>query len=283
MRSTTGGFSRRRAEMRILALNAWGGAMFDDLAAWLPSVGADVVCLQEVTRTPGLGGWTDFRDAERELPQRADLFADVSRLLPRHQGSFVASDAGPITDGDGSRHRQDFGLAIFVGEAIPVIGQHTSFVHGTFLDHGDEWQLADRPRLAQAVRLLDRATTDTGDRAVSIVHTHGLRDPEGKHDTPPRVGQADRLVEVLEAVSADGDVAVVVGDLNVLPDSVTFERLAAVGMTDLVGTADTRTSRYTKPIRHADYLLVSDPAVVARFEIVSSPEVSDHRPLLLDI
>ena len=68
-----------------------------------------------------------------------------------------------------------------------------------------------------------------------------------------------------------------------LPDSVTFERLAAVGMTDLVGTADTRTSRYTKPIRHADYLLVSDPAAVARFEIVASPEVSDHRPLLLDI
>ena len=41
------------------------GAMFDELAAWLPECGADVLCLQEVTRTPDLDGWTRFSDAER--------------------------------------------------------------------------------------------------------------------------------------------------------------------------------------------------------------------------
>jgi len=29
---------------------------------------ANVVWLQEVTRTPGLGGWTTFADGERTLP-----------------------------------------------------------------------------------------------------------------------------------------------------------------------------------------------------------------------
>ena len=68
-----------------------------------------------------------------------------------------------------------------------------------------------------------------------------------------------------------------------LPDSDTFAILREIGLTDLVGTADTRTASYTKPVRHADYLLVSDPTAVRAFEVLAAPEVSDHRPLVLDI
>jgi len=59
--------------------------------------------------------------------------------------------------------------------------------------------------------------------------------------------------------------------------------LAEAGLTDLVGTADTRSSHYRKPVRHASYLLVSDVAAVNRFEILAAPEVSDHRALVLEI
>jgi len=76
---------------------------------------------------------------------------------------------------------------------------------------------------------------------------------------------------------------VVCGDFNLLPDSETFVVLAELGLTDLVGTADTRSSRYRKPVRHANYLLVSDVAAVKQFEIAAEPEVSDHRALVLDI
>lgn len=79
------------------------------------------------------------------------------------------------------------------------------------------------------------------------------------------------------------DRLVVCGDLNLLPDSATFDTLGALGLVDLVGTADTRTSRYAKPLRHADYLLVNRPHEVQRFEIVAEPEVSDHRPLVVDL
>lgn len=265
--------------MRIVSLNAWGGAVFDTLAGWLPRCGADVLCLQEVTRTPGLGGWSRFDDGERTLPQRADLFDDVRAALPRHQGAFLTSDSGPVLDGDGRAHHQDFGLATFVGEGIPVVGQEASFVHGSFVDH-PAWAVADRPRIAHAVRLVDRAAAG---RTVTVVHLHGLRDPAGKGDTPARRAQAERLVRLVARVRVPGDLAVVCGDLNVLPGSETFDLLGAVGLVDLVGTADTRTSLYAKPVRHANYLLVSDPGAVEGFEVVAAPEVSDHRPLVLDV
>jgi endonuclease/exonuclease/phosphatase family metal-dependent hydrolase len=264
--------------VRIVSLNAWGGAMFDSLARWLPGCGADVLCLQEVTRTPGLDGWTSFRDAERQLPQRANLFDDVRRLLPRHQAVFVASDAGPVVDSEGRARQQDFGLAIFIGERLPVIGQEAIFVHGRFVDHR-EWTISDRPRVAHAVRLLDRAA----DRTVTVAHLHGLRDPQGKHDTPARRAQAERLVGLVRRVREPDDLTVLCGDLNLLPDSETFGQLAEIGLIDLVGAADTRTSRYSKPVRHADYLLVSRPDAVQRFEAPARPEVSDHRPLIVDI
>ena len=252
--------------------------LWDSLAQWLPDCGADIVCLQEVTRTPGVGGWTIFSDAERQLPTRADLFDDVCRLLPDHQGSFVTNDAGPIRDEAGVEHRQDFGLAVFVRDGLPVVGQLTAPIHGEFVDH-EEWAIADRPRLAQGVRVVDRS----GGRTVTVVHAHGLRDPDGKHDTPERLAQAEALAHAVDSVRRPGDVVVVGGDFNLLPDSATFEVLNKIGLVDLVGDADTRTSRYRKPTRHANYLLVSDPSAVLNFEAPPAPEVSDHRPLILDL
>ncbi|MFI1990611.1 endonuclease/exonuclease/phosphatase family protein [Actinoplanes sp. NPDC020271] len=264
--------------MRITSVNAWGGALFDQLVAWLPESKADVVCLQEVTRTPGLPGWTRFEDAHRSLPQRADLFDDVRAALPDHQAIFVASDSGPVRDDAGVGHRQDFGVATLVAEHVPVVGVDSTFVHGEFTDH-DEWAADDRPRVALAVRAVDRAAG----RNVWVVQLHGLRDPAGKGDTPARRQQAERLVALLRRLRGPKDLVVVCGDLNLLPSSETFGMLAEIGFTDLVGEADTRTSHYGKPVRHASYLLVSDVAAIGRFEIMTEPEVSDHRALLLDL
>lgn len=264
--------------VRIASVNAWGGAMADELLGWLPAGGADVVCLQEVTRTPGLTGWTRFEDGERALPQRADLLDDVRGVLPRHQAIFVASDTGPVSDGSGARHRQDFGLATLVGEELPVCGVESTFVHGAFTDH-EEWPAGDRPRVALAVGTVERSAG----RSVWIVQVHGLRDPLGKGDTPARLRQAERLAGLVTRIRGPRDLVVMCGDFNLLPDSATFGVLAGAGLTDLVGAADTRTSRYRKPVRHASYLLVSDVSAVDRFEILSEPEVSDHRALILDV
>ncbi|MGW5263157.1 endonuclease/exonuclease/phosphatase family protein [Microbispora sp. NPDC004025] len=265
--------------MRIISLNAWGGAMFDELAAWLDSCDADILCLQEVTHTPTTHGWTRFDDAERSLPQRADLLSDVRSRLPRHHGLFTASDSGPVQDHAGGSHRQDFGLATFVGETLPIVGMRSAFVHGGYVEHHDGWPADGRPRAALAVRVFDR----TAQRFVTVVNLHGLRDAHGKTDTPARRAQAERLAGLVTSVRENGDLTVVCGDFNVLPDSETFRILAKLDLTDLVRDADTRTSRYPKPVRHASYMLVSEPTAVRRFEIMTAPEVSDHRALMLDL
>jgi endonuclease/exonuclease/phosphatase family metal-dependent hydrolase len=264
--------------MRIVSLNAWGGAMLDQLAPWIETVDANVLCLQEVTRTPGLSGWTRFEDGERSLPQRANLFQDVEALRPTDQAVMVTSDAGPVTDESGVRRRQDFGIATFITEEMPLIGLQTTFVHGHFVDN-DDWTIEDRPRAALATCVVDRSH----DRSVAVIQLHGLRDPAGKHDTPARKAQAERLADLVEQAGSRADLTVVCGDLNLLPDSETFTVLAKFGLTDLVGQADTRTSAYAKPTRHASYLLVSDETAVKNFTIATHPEVSDHRPLILDL
>lgn len=265
--------------MKTISLNAWGGAMYDSLIEWLPVCEADILCLQEVTCTSGLGDWTRFDDGERVLAQRANLFADVSAALPHYKGIFLTSDSGPVLDTHGIRHQQDFGIAMFVHERYPIICSRTTFVHGNYIDHV-EWPITDRPRIAHAVRLVDRAS----DRIVTIAHMHGLRDPDGKGDSPARRAQATRFSDLITESCSKDDFVIACGDFNLLPDSETFRILdASCGLVDLVGTSDTRTSKYTKPCRHANYMLVSEPENIYRFSAPPTPEVSDHRFLCLDI
>ena len=251
--------------------------MWDALAAYLPYVNADLVALQEVTRTPGIRGWTRFEDGDRALPQRANLLADVVAVLPDHEPWFTVSDIGPVVV-DNIVHRQEFGLALFARRSLQRIATREAFVHGRYTDHGDAWPHSDRPRAAQVARLQGR-----DGRTVVVGHLHGLRDSAGKAENPGRRAQATRFAELLDSMREPGDIVVVCGDLNVLPDSETLTILGSLGLIDLVGSADTRTTRYTKPVRHASYFLVSDPADVRKFEIVTAPEVSDHRVLLVDL
>lgn len=160
--------------------------MHDELVGWLRTVDADVVCLQEVTRTPHRSGWATFADGERTLPQRLNLLDDVSAVLTGYTPLFVANDSGPVTDGDGVPLRQDFGVATWVRDEFPVVGLDARFVHSRFVDH-TVWDVDNRPRAALTVTVRDRLA----DRFVSVIHVHVLRDPEGKGDSSIRVGAAD--------------------------------------------------------------------------------------------
>ncbi len=263
--------------MRVVSLNAWCGGMLEALVQWLPTCGADVLCVQEVTWTPGYDGWVSYVDADRALWQRSSLFEDVRGALPDHQAHFVTCDTGPVRGEDGVVRRQHFGIATLIAPQLAVIGSEASFVHGAFVHH-DAWPNEDRGRLAHAVRVAD---ADGGH--VTVAHLHGVRMAGGKGDTPERRLQAERVAALVGRVRGPDDQVVVAGDLNLLPDSETFEVLGRAGLTDLVGDADTRTSAYTKPLRHADYLLVSDLDAVTSFAVLAAPEVSDHRPLVLDL
>jgi endonuclease/exonuclease/phosphatase family metal-dependent hydrolase len=266
--------------LRIISLNAWGGRLHEALIAYVTEADPDVLCLQEVLRAPGTGcGWSVYRDGDVELPQRFNLFTEISTALPGHDGFFCPTSRGELFNGD-SAIVAEFGLATFVRKTHSVIAQGLDFVHGRF--SADGWGEHPRPRNAHCIRLFSHECAST----VTIAHMHGLRDPAGKGDTAARDEQAAALVRLIEGVWPGDEGLVVCGDFNVLPESATFAILARLGLSDLVtgsGLVDTRTSYYLKQGRFADYMLATPGVKVAKFEVVEAPEVSDHRALLLDI
>ena len=272
--------------MRIISLNAWGGQLWDTLADWLPGCGADILLLQEVTRMhaplpeTATDGWLEYRDAWRTLRQRADLLSDVATLLPGWQGVFAPAARGPLSAADARTVCSEHGIAAFFAPRLALCAQASGFVHGAFRPDG--WGPEPVPRPIQAFRVFDPMS---GARRV-VAHLHGLRDPAGKGDSPARAAQAERIASFLEAFAGRDEEIVLAGDFNLLPDSASFARLARLGLHDLVtahGHTDTRTSHYGKPVRYADYMLVTESVAVDAFDVPALPEVSDHRPLVLDI
>lgn len=266
--------------MDIMCLNGWGGKLHDVLLPYLADTQPDVLCLQEVVHSPATQeDWLTYRDGGHVLPQRADFFHDVCATLPDHIAIFCPAAQGVLWDGDNQVASQ-WGLATFVHNSLPIIGQAQGFVHKDY--SADGYGDHPRSRSAHAVRVYDAAKQ----RAVRITHMHGLRDLAGKHDTPDRTAQAKRFLALSNQVTGPDDVAVLCGDFNVLPDSETLTLLRAAGFRELVtngGFATTRTSHYNKPLPFADYMLINQPEAVVAFDVVTSPEVSDHYPLVLTL
>lgn len=266
--------------MKVVCLNGWGGAMQGALLDWLVRVQPDVLCLQEVVHSPdSRRDWLTYRDGDHALPQRANAFAEVAQALPDHVATFCPAALGMLWDGTVAVP-SFWGLATFVRRTLPIIAQAQGFVHKGFSPDG--FGEHPRSRSAHAVRVHDLRQG----RAVSIAHMHGLRDLNGKHDTPERAAQARRFLALSDQVSEPGDLRILCGDFNVEPGSQTLTLLRAQGFEELVtarGFAGTRTSRYTKPGRFADYLLINRPDEVMGFDVVRDPEVSDHCPLVLEV
>jgi endonuclease/exonuclease/phosphatase family metal-dependent hydrolase len=266
--------------LRIVSLNAWGGKLHPPLMKYLVEADADVLCLQEVLRTPAARSeWLLYRDADVELPQRANLFDEIQAALPTHDALFCPTARGKLFEGD-KLVSSEFGLATFVRKSHPVIGQAMDFVHGDFSAAG--WGGHPRSRNAHCIRLFDYE----GGFPITIAQMHGLRDVGGKGDTSARREQAGLFVKLIKRIWRPDERLVVCGDFNVLPGSTIFEALAEFGLSDLVtsrGFIDTRTSYYRKDGRFADYMLATPNVKIAEFDVVAEPEVSDHRALLLEV
>lgn len=266
--------------MKIICLNCWGGKLHDVLLPYLEVTAPDILCLQEVIHSPASPkDWLKYRDGDHVLPQRANLFRDVSLALPDHVAIFCPAAQGVLRDETAPIPSQ-WGLATFVHRSLPIIGQVQGFVHKDFspVGYGEH----PRSRSAHGVRVYDYAA----DRTVSVTHMHGLRDLNGKMDTPERKEQARRLLAFSDQVSKGEDIVVVCGDFNVEPDSETLSILAASGLSELVtgrGFESTRSSHYKKSGRFADYMLVNPEDAVKKFDIIHDPEVSDHYPLILEL
>ena len=266
--------------LRIISLNAWGGALHDRLLPYLTKEMPAVLCLQEVIQSPEPDrAWLSYRDGNHVLPQRANLFGEVARALPEHLAFFCPAAQGVLWDGHESVPAR-WGIATFVHQMLPIIGQAQDFVHKEYSPNG----YGDHPRSrsAHALRVYDHQAG----RAISIAQTHGLRDPRGKSDTIERRRQAQRVLELTAQVTRPDDLVVICGDFNIEPQSETLKLFEAAGLTELVTGrkfAGTRTSHYKKPGAFADYMFINQERAVLDFQVVREPEVSDHCPLVLEV
>lgn len=266
--------------LQIMCLNGWGGKLHEVLLPYLAETAPYILCLQEVIHSPASEkDWLTYRDGDHILPQRANLFRDVSAALPGHVAAFCPAAQGMLWDDDTPIPSQ-WGLATFVHRSLPIIGQVQGFVHKDYspVGYGDH----PRSRSAHGVRVWDYDSN----RAVSVTHMHGLRDLNGKMDTPERADQARRLLDLSCQLAGPDDLTVVCGDFNVEPESETLKILADARMFELVtgrGFNSTRNSQYEKPGRFADYMLINQEYAVKNFDVIHDPEVSDHCPLFLEV
>lgn len=240
--------------MRLISLNTWGGQIRDELDEFVARHRdkTDIFCFQEVfhraTPRPKLG------------PVNGNLYDQLIELLPDFQTFFADSQIN------------DEGLALFVRPSVQVSTEGSVFIH--------RWRdamVGDDGRTMG--RIIQYATIQVDGSTYTIINFHGIWTGGGKGDTPERLEQSRKVREFYDAAPGK---RILIGDFNLEPTTESFAILAQ-GQRDLIkeyGITSTRSHYYTKPIKFADYAIVSPDVDVQHFAVLQDP-VSDHLPLLV--
>lgn len=243
--------------MQLISLNTWGGQLFEPLREFLVrhATETDIFCLQEI--------FHNARHPRQELgPVRPELFTDVERILDGHIGFYAPSQV------------DDDGLAIFVKKGLPVTREGDVFVHRYLnaMENNDGRTIG---------RNLQFVEFDMEGETYTIINFHGMWTGGGKGDTPERIEQSRKLRTFMDAAPGR---RILVGDFNLEPQTESIGILRD-GMRDLIseyGITSTRSHHYTKPVKLADYAIVSPDVHIEDFRVLQD-SVSDHLPLLLTL
>lgn len=274
--------------LRILFLNTWGGELHQQLHQFYRTEEFDVLCLTEIHRDfTGSKFMKSTSSDSRKSEIWVDQYDAVKELLPYHDGIFTPHglflhDTQPCDTG------VQYGNAMFVSKHLTTPGIRTGMVFGTFnrMNNG-----APATRTIQGVMVIFEG------QPYVIVHFHGLWTGKGKEDTPERLEQSRRACEFLEGLVVQcrqetriEPKVILGGDLNLtsktqslamLAGSYAFNRRGRI-LNEELDIPDTRTSHYHKEGREADYVIVSENVKVLSFTAPATPEVSDHRPLIIE-
>ncbi len=244
--------------MRIISLNTWGGrAGKDKLLDFFNShKDIDAFCLQEIweggdEEAPKWGAGIDTR-----------MITNIGIILKDHSIFFYP-------------HYHDwYGLAMFVKKNLKIIENGDIFVHK---DKG--W--IHEKFAGNHARNLQYLTIETAKGPRTILNFHGLWNGGPKEDTKERIIQSERMAGFIKNITHGH---VLMGDFNLLPETKSLKILEELGMNNLIkefGITSTRSTHYSKPVRFADYTLVSKDVKVNDFKVLPE-EVSDHLAMYLD-
>jgi endonuclease/exonuclease/phosphatase family metal-dependent hydrolase len=244
--------------MRLISLNTWGGILKGELHGFIKEQAAatDIFCFQEI--------FDNAVNARIDVLGNIDinLYETLVKLLPNHKGYHAPSQD------------DDEGLAVFIKPHIKLNEVGDVFVHRRRNAMVD----GDGTTIGRNIQFI-QFTDDNQD--YTVINFHGLWNGGGKTDSPDRLNQSLKIKEFIDT-RASGKV-VLVGDFNLEPNTQSVATLEK-GMRNLIkeyGITSTRSHHYTKPVKFADYAIVSNDLNVGRFEVLQDP-VSDHLPLLLE-
>ncbi len=257
--------------MKIISHNIWGGKVFAPLMEFVKEHAADTdfFCFQEVFDTP-----TDRVEARDGA--RANIFTELESALPDFVGHFHSAQShyeyGHQIHGP-SNFDISYGLASFVKKNILLSAVGELFVHKERNDIASNGSM----NLSRNIQYLQWMH---GDKPYTIINFHGLWHPTIKKiDYDERIEQSRKLRAFLDSLPGE---KILCGDFNLNPDTESFMMLKN-GMRDLIeeyGITSTRSELYPKPIKFADYTLVTPGVKVLDFS-VPSVTASDHLPMIL--
>ncbi len=176
------------------------------------------------------------------------------------------------TEGILSKDGLTYGETIFVKEGIKIIksGKKVLF-----------------RQVKNDIGIYQYMTIKINDRIVNVGNIHGKARPGHKLDTPIRINQSKKIIEMYQD---DKNPTIIGGDFNLLPDTKSIKMFEDAGYRNLIkqfGIKDTRGilnhNQFIKEeIQYfADYIFVKNGIKVKNFE-VPKLEISDHLPLILD-
>jgi endonuclease/exonuclease/phosphatase family metal-dependent hydrolase len=246
--------------MKIISLNIWGGRVREEFAEFIQRYSdVDIFCLQEVYKDAA----GPLKDTEYKEIAEHESFYLLRELLPDHELIFHPSFLGV------------YGICICIKKSIKLLENGELFIY-------KEKGYVPERELGRHARNLQYAKFETGSELYTVVNVHALWNGKGKTDTNERLEQSQKIVNFLRSIDTK---IILCGDFNLRLDTRSLEKIEAAGLKNLIKEYQidsTRTSLYTKPEKHADYVFVSPDIEIKNFQVLPD-EVSDHSPLVLEI
>ena len=244
--------------MKLISLNTWSGRGGKDILLdfFKRNKDIDIFCLQEV--------WEGGHEYAPKWGENIEttLLTNISKILIDHSVFFRP-------------HYHDFyGLAIYVKKDLKIEEEGDIFVFKERKDVSNDFA-------ENHARNLQYMTVETESGLRTIANIHGLWNGISKEDTEERFLQADNIGKFLKNLSTP---RILCGDFNLMPTNKSLKMIEDLGMKNLIkefGITSTRSSHYTKPVKFADYTLVSNDIKVRDFKVLPD-EVSDHLAMYLD-
>lgn len=241
--------------MKLIQLNLWQGKLAYQIEDLLNEEKPDILCLQEVIDVPKGDGVIFY------------IVEEIKKLF-KTPNIFLS----PVFTFNYMNRKANFGNCIISN--YPITKSETIFTHESFVEEHD---LADRET---NMRNFQHATLDLpGKKLLHVLNHHGYRVAEHKNGDEKSLEQCQMIAEY--ASSLEGPV-ILTGDFNLVPDSVSIEKINRV-LTNLTLKAKLKTTRtsLTRKTETCDYIFVSKEVRVKSFK-ASNTVVSDHQALILE-